>query len=304
MPLVLPKNLPAYSQLESENIFVMHMARAKKQDIRPLKIVLVNLMPTKIQTETQLARVLANSPLQVEISLLHMDSHESKNVSGMHLQAFYKTLNEIKTERFDGMIITGAPVEKMPFEQVDYWGELCEIMEFSKKNVYSTFHICWGAQAALYYHYNIGKTMLSEKLSGIYKHTVMRPKNPLMRGFDEEFFVPHSRYTKVDESAVINCDKLRVLAQSKQAGLHLLSTENGRQIFAFGHMEYDKHTLQEEYKRDIAKNANTKIPENYFKNNDVNGQINYCWRAHAQLLFSNWLNYYVYQNTPYSLEDL
>ncbi len=304
MPLILAQNLPAYSELESENVFVMRSARAQKQDIRPLKIVLVNLMPTKIQTETQLARVLANSPLQVELSLVHMGTHESKNVSGAHLQAFYKTFAEIKKQRFDGMIITGAPVELLPFEQVDYWSELCEIMEFSKSNVFSTFHICWGAQAALYYHYNIGKKPLEKKLFGVFAHEVTRPKNPLVRGFDEHFFVPHSRHTIIDEQAVLNCKELRVLAKSEEAGLHLLSTENGRQIFAFGHMEYDKYTLRSEYERDILKNKGIHLPKNYFIDNDANNDVNYCWRAHAQLIFSNWLNYYVYQTTPYELEDL
>ncbi len=304
MPLILAQNLPAYSELESDNIFVMRTKRAQKQDIRPLKIVLVNLMPTKIQTETQLARVLANSPLQVELSLVHMGSHESKNVSGAHLQAFYKTLSEIKHQRFDGMIITGAPVEHIQFEQVNYWAELCEIMEFSKTNVYSTFHICWGAQAALYYHYNIQKVLLPQKCSGVFAHRVTRPKNPLVRGFDEVFFAPHSRHATVDEKAVSSCSALRVLAKSDEAGLHLLSTENGRQIYAFGHMEYDKYTLRDEYERDVLKNESAALPKNYFFGDDAKNDVNYCWRAHAQLLFINWLNYYVYQNTPFELENL
>ncbi len=304
MPIILAQNLPAYSELERDNVFVMRTARAQKQDIRPLKIVLVNLMPTKIQTETQLARVLANSPLQVELSLVHMGSHESKNVSGTHLQAFYKTFNEIKHQRFDGMIITGAPVEHFQFEQVNYWAELSEIMEFSKTNVYSTFHICWGAQAALYYHYNIQKTLLPQKCSGVFAHRVTRPKNPLVRGFDEVFFAPHSRHATVDEQAVLQCEELRVLAKSDEAGLHLLSTENGRQIYAFGHMEYDKYTLRDEYERDILKNPNAALPKNYFYGDDANNDVNYCWRAHAQLLFINWLNYYVYQATPFELDNL
>ncbi len=304
MPLILPQNLPAFGELESENVFVMHTARAQKQDIRPLKIVLVNLMPTKIQTETQLARVLANSPLQVELSLVHMGSHESKNVPGMHLQAFYKTFEEIRTQRFDGMIITGAPVEMLEFEQVDYWSELCDIMAFSKTNVYSTIHICWGAQAGLYYHYGIGKKTLDKKLFGVFEHIVTRPKNPLMRGFDECFYVPHSRHTQVDEEAVLNCKPLRVLAKSEKAGLHMLSTENGRQIFAFGHMEYDKYTLKNEYDRDIAKNLDIDLPYNYFIDDDAKNDVKFCWRAHAQLFFSNWLNYYIYQDTPFDLNNL
>ncbi len=304
MPLIIPQNLPAFSALEKENIFVMKQARAVAQDIRPLRIVLVNLMPTKIATEIQLARVLANSPLQVQLSLLHMDSHESKNVSGTHLQAFYKTFDQIKNEKFDGMIITGAPVEKMAFEDVDYWQELCEIMEFSKTNVYSTLHICWGAQAGAYYHFGINKYALEEKMFGVFSHKVMRKKSPLMRGFDEVFYVPHSRHTSIDEIAVNACESLRVLAMSDEAGLHIASTDSGRQIFVFGHMEYDKDTLKQEYERDIAKGLDIAVPKNYFYGDDPNKDVIFRWRAHAQLLFSNWLNYYVYQSTPFKLDDL
>ncbi len=304
MPLIIPQNLPAFSTLEKENVFVMRQARAVAQDIRPLRIVLVNLMPTKIATEIQLARVLANSPLQVELSLLHMDSHESKNVSGTHLQAFYKTFDQIKNKKFDGMIITGAPVEKMPFEQVDYWQELCDIMEFSKHNVYSTMHICWGAQAGVYYHFGIEKYELSEKMFGVFEHRVMRPKSPLMRGFDEVFYVPHSRHTAVREDMVQTCEQLRILAQSDDAGLHIASTDSGRQIFVFGHMEYDKDTLKKEYERDVEKGFEIDVPKNYFYNDDPKNDVIFRWRAHAQLIFSNWLNYYVYQNTPFKLEEL
>ncbi len=304
MPLIIPQNLPAFSALENENVFVMRQARAIAQDIRPLRIVLVNLMPTKIQTEIQLARVLANSPLQVELSLLHMDSHESKNVSSTHLQAFYKTFEQIKNEKFDGMIITGAPVEKLDFDKVDYWNELCEIMEFSKSNVYSTLHICWGAQAGAYYHFGINKFALNAKMFGVFEHKVTRPKSPLMRGFDEVFYVPHSRYTSVCEQEIKQCESLRILAKSNEAGIHIAATDSGRQIFVFGHMEYDKETLKFEYERDKQKGLNTALPKNYFYNDDENGDIIFRWRAHAQLLFSNWLNYYVYQDTPFDLQNL
>ncbi len=304
MPLIIPQGLPAFSALEKENIFVMKQARAVAQDIRPLRIVLVNLMPTKIATEIQLARVLANSPLQVELSLLHMGSHESKNVPETHLQAFYKTFKQIRTEKFDGMIITGAPVEKMAFEQVDYWQELCEIMEFSKNNVYSTMHICWGAQAGVYYHFGIDKYELSEKMFGVFEHKVVRKKSPLMRGFDEVFYVPHSRYTSVDNVKIEQCENLRILAQSEEAGLHIAATDSGRQIFVFGHMEYDKETLGLEYERDVAKGVNIGVPKNYFYGDNPENEIIFRWRAHAQLIFSNWLNYYVYQSTPFKLDDL
>ncbi len=304
MPLIIPQNLPAFSALENENVFVMHSARAVKQDIRPLKIVLVNLMPTKIKTEIQIARVLANSPLQVELSLVHMSSHESKNVPTTHLQAFYKTFEQIKSERFDGMIITGAPVEKMEFEQVDYWQELCEIMKFSNTNVYSTMHICWGAQAGLYYHYGIQKSTMSSKLFGVFEHRVTRPKSPLMRGFDEVFYVPHSRHTTINEQELINCKHIRILAKSNKAGVHMAATDSGRKIFVFGHMEYDKYTLKDEYDRDIEKGIEIDKPENYFYGDNQKNDVVFRWRAHAQLLFSNWLNYYVYQSTPFALEDL
>ncbi len=304
MPLILPQNLPAFSALESDNIFVMSSARAVTQDIRPLKIVLVNLMPTKIDTEIQLARVLANSPLQVELSLLHMGSHESTHVPGAHLEAFYKTFDQIKNQSYDGMIITGAPVEKLEFEQVDYWDELCAIMEFSKTNVYSTIHICWGAQAGVFYHFGIGKKALDKKVFGVFEHRVTRRKSPLMRGFDEVFYVPHSRHTCVCEDEVKACDKLRVLATSDEVGMHILATDSGRNIFVFGHMEYDKYTLRNEYERDLAKGLDIDVPKNYFFEDDPNNDVVFRWRAHAQLLFSNWLNYYVYQDTPYDLSSL
>lgn len=304
MPLIIPQELPAYAALESENVFVMHRARAMDQDIRPLRILLLNLMPTKIATETQLARVLANSPLQVELTLLHMDSHDSKNVSGAHLEAFYKTFDEVRGERFDGMLITGAPVETLPFSQVDYWSELCDVMEFSKTHVYSTMHICWGAQAGLYYHYGIDKRPVPAKIFGVFPHKVLRPKSPLLRGFDEVFYAPHSRHTEIVREAVERCPALRILADSDEAGLHLLSTDSGRQIFVFGHMEYDKDTLRLEYERDVAKGLPIDVPRHYFYDNDPANDVLFRWRAHANLLFSNWLNYYVYQETPFDLNLL
>lgn len=304
MPLILPQALPAYRALEEENVFVMHRARAQAQDIRPLRILLVNLMPTKIATETQIARMLANSPLQVELTLLHMGTHESAHVSGAHLEAFYKTFDAVCTERFDGMIVTGAPVEQLAFEDVDYWPELCKVFAYSKTHVHSTVHICWGAQAALYYHYGIHKRALTQKLSGVFEHRVLRPKNPLVRGFDEIFYAPHSRHTEVCREEVAACPTLRVLADSERAGLHLLATDSGRQIFVFGHMEYDRDTLRMEYERDCARGLSPAVPENYFAGDDPAGGVLLRWRSHANLFFSNWLNYYVYQTTPYDLHQL
>ncbi len=304
MPLIIPKKLPAYEALNNENVFVMSKKRAVSQDIRPLKICIVNLMPTKITTETQLSRVLANSPLQVELTFLQMDSHQSKNTSPLHLEAFYKTLSEIKNQRFDGMIITGAPVENLEFEAVDYWKELCEIFRYSKQNVYSTMHICWGAQAALYYHYKIKKHSLDKKMFGVFDHEVLDAKNPLMRGFDEMFKAPHSRHTEVRTEDIENEHKLNVLAKSEEAGVHIAANENGRRIFVFGHQEYDRDTLASEYFRDKEKGLDIEVPYNYFKNDDPKQGVLFNWRSHANLLFSNWLNYFVYQETPYNLENL
>ena len=304
MPLIIPNELPAADSLKNENIFTMDHARAVSQDIRPLKILIVNLMPTKIATETQLARVLANTPLQVELTLLRMDTHESQNTAQEHLNTFYKTFNEVKNERFDGSILTGAPVETISFEEVDYWNELCEILEFSKNNVYSSMHICWGAQAGLYYHYGIDKYMMDAKLSGVYEHKVIRPHNPLMRGFDETFYAPHSRYTSIKKELILNHPEIRILAESDEAGIHIMATDNGRQIFIFGHQEYDKETLSLEYNRDINKGLEIDVPKNYFRDDDPEKGILFRWRSHASLLFSNWLNYYVYQETPYDLDQL
>ena len=304
MPLIIPNELPAAEALQSENIFTMDRGRAVTQDIRPLKIVIVNLMPTKIATETQLARVLSNSPLQVEMTLVTMDSHESTHISQEHMDSFYKTIDEIKDDYFDGMILTGAPVEQMPYEQVDYWKELCEIFEFAKTHVYSSIFICWGAQASLYYHYGIDKRLLDKKVFGVFEHKVVRPHNPLVRGFDEIFYAPHSRHTEILREDIEKHPELRILADSPEVGPHIISTENGRQIFVLGHQEYDKGTLAGEYFRDADKGLKIDVPENYFRNDDPEEDILFRWRSHASLLFSNWLNYYVYQDTPYDLGEL
>ena len=304
MPLIIPNRLPAAETLKKENIFTMRQGRAATQDIRPLRIVIVNLMPTKIATETQLARVLANSPLQVELTLVCMDSHESKNISQSHLDSFYKTIDEVKHQRFDGMILTGAPVELLPFEEVDYWPELTGIMEWSKTNVYSSMHICWGAQAGLYYHYGINKYPVDKKVFGVFPHKVVRPLNPLMRGFDEVFYAPHSRHTTIRKEEVLKHKELRILAESEEAGVHIISNENGRQIFVLGHQEYDKETLATEYFRDVDKGLPIEVPRHYFEGDDPSKDPIFRWRSHASLLFTNWLNYYVYQETPYDLEKL
>lgn len=304
MPLIIPRNLPAYDALYEENIFVMHRERAASQHIRPLQIVVLNLMPTKIVTETQIARLLANSPLQVQLTLLQTASHESTHVSASHLATFYKTFDEIRDQFFDGMIITGAPVETMPFEEVDYWPELCEIMEFSRRHVYSTLHVCWGAQAGLYYHYGVHKEPLDAKMFGIFEHRVVRPSNPLVRGFDEVFFAPHSRHTGISRADVEARPELRILAEGDEAGPFLLSIENGRQIFVTGHPEYDKLTLDAEYRRDVAKGLPISVPKNYYPNDDPTQEPLFRWRGHAHLLYKNWLNYYVYQNTPYDLSSM
>ena len=304
MPIKIQDDLPAKSVLEDEHIFVMTETRALSQDIRPLKIVILNLMPTKIETETQILRRLSNTPLQIEITLLQTATHESKNVSEEHMIAFYQEFDQIKDENYDGMIITGAPVETMDFEQVDYWNELCEIMDFSETNVYSTLHVCWGAQAGLYYHYGIRKELLPAKMFGVFEHRVIRPSNPLVRGFDEVFYAPHSRHTAMSREDIDHCSALRILAESDEAGPFLMSTENGRQIFVIGHPEYDKYTLDAEYKRDVAKGLPIAVPKNYYPNDDPSQPPLFRWRAHAHLLYENWLNYYVYQNTPYDLGEI
>ncbi|MDX9888527.1 MAG: homoserine O-succinyltransferase [Anaerovoracaceae bacterium] len=304
MPIIIPDSLPAAKTLKKENIFVMHEKRAVSQDIRPLRILLINLMPTKIATETQLARVLANSPLQVELTLLRMDAHESINTPEDHMSAFYKTFDEIVHKRYDGMILTGAPVETMPFENVDYWHELSEIFEYAKTNVYSSMFICWGAQAALNYYYDIEKFNTDKKVFGVFEHKVVRPLTPLVRGFDEIFFAPHSRHTYIRKEDIKKYPEIRILAESKEAGLHMLATDSGRQIFILGHQEYDKETLANEYFRDIDRGLDIGVPKNYFRDDDPKKEVLFRWRSHASLLFTNWLNYYVYQATPYDLDEL
>ncbi len=303
MPITISNELPARKVLQSENIFVMSQRRAASQDIRPLKILILNLMPTKITTETQLLRLLSNTPLQVEIDLVRPESHRSKNTSEEHLLQFYKTFSDVKNNKYDGMIITGAPVEQMPFEQVDYWDELCDIFEWTKTNVTSTFHICWGAQAAMYYHYGINKYPLEEKLSGIYKHKVTRKNTKLLRGYDDTFFAPHSRYTTIRREDVLNAG-LRIYAESDRAGVYIAGYKGGKQFFVTGHSEYDALTLHEEYMRDTAKGLDIKVPENYYPNDNPSKPPIVSWRSHAALLFSNWLNYYVYQITPFDLEKI
>lgn len=301
MPIKIQADLPAAATLESENVFVMTHERAEVQDIRPLKIAILNLMPTKVETETQLLRVLSNTPLQADVTLLHMASHLSKNTPATYLETFYKTFEEIRNEKFDGMIITGAPVERLDFEKVDYWDELCEIMAWSRKSVYSTLHICWGAQAGLYYHYGVPKHPLPQKISGIFRHRVLRPLHPLVRGFDDDFWAPHSRYTEVRREDIEKCPELEILTESDVAGVHLIAAKNGRQIFVTGHEEYDRNTLKEEYLRDVKKGLRPPMPRNYFPDDDPRQEPPFVWRSHAFLLFSNWLNYFVYQNTPYEI---
>ena len=304
MPIKIPNGLPAQQILESENIFVMHKARAESQDIRPLRIALLNLMPTKIVTETQLSRLLGNTPLQVELELVQVSTHKSKNTSEEHMLAFYKTFDEIKDQYFDGMIITGAPVEQMPFEEVDYWPELCSIMEWTKTHVHSTFHICWGAQAGLYYHFGIGKYPLDKKMFGVFPHSVTY-KNPiLMRGFDDVFYVPHSRHTTISKEDVLKVPQIKILAESEEAGLYAMQTEGGKQVFITGHSEYDPETLKLEYVRDKNAGLPIEVPKNYFPNDDDTQAPLVRWRGHANLLYTNWLNYMVYQSTPYEVDSI
>ena len=294
MPIKIPNELPAVKTLADENIFVMTDTRAITQDIRPLKILILNLMPNKTATETQLSRLLGNSPLQVEIELIHTKSHVPKHTPKEYLLSFYKTFDDVKHRNFDGMIITGAPVEKMPFEEVTYWEELCEIMEWSKKHVTSTFHICWGAQAGLYYHYGINKADLPKKMFGVFEHTADYKRSILLRGFDDKFMVPHSRHTTVNREDIEKEDRLKILASSEEAGVYIVSSEGGKQIFVTGHSEYDANTLKNEYDRDVNAGLEIDIPKNYFENNDPQKEPVVSWRSHANLLYSNWLNYFVY----------
>jgi len=304
MPIQIPDNLPAAGVLQQENIFVMPEDRATTQDIRPLEIVVLNLMPTKVVTETQLSRLLGNTPLQVELELMHTKSHNSKNTSQEHLLTFYKSFDELKDRKFDGMVITGAPVENIDFEEVDYWPELCQIMEWSKTHVHSTFHICWGAQAGLYYHYGINKRPLNEKLFGVFEHTKDYPLAILLRGFDDLFWVPHSRHTTVERSDIEAVSELKILASSQEAGVYAVMNKNGRQIFITGHSEYDVDTLEKEYLRDKNQGLPISVPKNYYPNDDDTQRPVVRWRGHANLLFSNWLNYFVYQTTPYDITSI
>jgi len=299
MPIKIQNDLPAREILEQENIFAVDENRALHQDIRSLEICILNLMPLKEDTELQLLRSMSNTPLQIDVSFMQMSSHHSSNTSPNHLNRFYNTFSELKDKTFDGLIITGAPVEQMAFEEVDYWKELCEVFEWSKTNVTSTFHICWGAQAGLYYHYGIDKEPLKEKLFGIFQHKVMNRKVPLVRGFDDIFYMPHSRHTQTPTAKIHECEDLVVLAESDRAGIFLCMNKSGSQIFVMGHAEYDRLTLDSEYKRDLSKGLDIHIPENYYPQNDPKNKPDLIWRSHANNLYTNWLNYYVYQNTPY-----
>ncbi len=304
MPIKIPKELPAFNILSSDNIFVMDIDRSIHQDIRPLKIAILNLMPIKIVAENQLLRYLSNTPLQVEVSLIKTKTHNSKNTPIEHLEKFYRYFEEIKDEKFDGFIITGAPVELLDFKEVDYWDELKLIMDWSLENVYSTLHICWASQAALYHHYGINKYELKEKLSGVYEHYVNHPNINLMRGLDDIFYAPHSRYTTVYKDDIEKVDNLKILSESEDAGVFIVSNENCRQIFISGHLEYDKDTLKFEYLRDINNNLDIKVPENYFPNNNYTMEPIMRWKSSASVIFSNWLNYCVYQNTPYDISTI
>ena len=304
MPIKIPDHLPAVETLRQENIFVMTEGRATTQDIRPLRILLVNLMPKKIQTETQFSRLLGNTPLQIELELIVPESHTSVNTPAEHLQAFYKTFRDVKDQYFDGCVITGAPIELLPFEEVDYWDELTRIMEWTKTHVHSTIHVCWGAQAGLYYHYGVPKHPLPSKLFGVFPHTVEYKRSILFRGFDDVFYVPHSRHTTILREDIEKVPELRILASSEEAGVYVVFTKEGKQIFITGHSEYDPHTLKEEYDRDVAAGKPITVPENYYPDDDPTKEPVVRWRGHAHLLFANWLNYFVYQTTPYDLKEL
>ena len=303
MPIKIQSDLPAKAELEEENIFVMDENRAISQNIRPLEIIVLNLMPIKQDTELQLLRGLSNTPLQIDVTFLQMSSHVSKNTSASHIKKFYQTFEEIKNNNYDGMIITGAPVEKLEFEEVNYWDELITVMEWSKKHVTSTIHICWGAQAGLYYHYGIKKELLPKKLSGVYKHRFMNRKEPLVRGFDDVFMAPHSRYTQASRQQILDNPRLKVLADSDEAGIYIVLGDGGKEIFVMGHPEYDRLTLDQEYKRDIDKGIEPDLPVNYYPDDDCNRKPLLSWRSHANNLYTNWLNYYVYQITPYDLNE-
>lgn len=304
MPIRISQDLPAYQILQNENIFVMTHDRAEQQDIRPLKILILNIMPKKIETETQILRLLSNTPLQVDIELMHVASHVSKNTSLSHLETFYTTFGEIKDKHYDGMIITGAPVEHLPYEQVDYWDEICQIMEWSKTHVFSTLHICWAAQAGLYYHFGIPKYPLAHKMFGIFPHVVEVEHSLLLKGFDECFYVPHSRNTEIRRADIEQVSQLEILTSSPMSGVHIVANKNGRQYFITGHSEYDRDTIAQEYFRDRDKGIDIQIPYHYFPEDDPTRTPRVTWRCHANLMFSNWLNYCVYQRTPYNLDEL
>ena len=304
MPIKIPDNLPAVKTLESENIFVMTEKRAITQDIRPLRILVLNLMPKKIETETQFSRLLGNSPLQVEMELIHTKSHQSKNVAEEHLLAFYKTFDDVKEQTFDGMIITGAPVEQLEFTDVEYWDELCQIMEWTKTHVHSTFHVCWGAQAGLYYHYGIQKQDVPAKMFGVFPHRVEYKNSMLFRGFDDVFMVPQSRHTTVLREDIEKVSELKILSSSEETGVYAVASKNARQFFITGHSEYDANTLKNEYLRDLSQGKPIQMPVNYFPNDDETQPPMVSWRGHAHLLFSNWLNYFVYQSTPYDIKEV
>jgi homoserine O-succinyltransferase len=304
MPIRIHHELPAYKSLQNENIFVMSKERAEHQDIRPLKIIILNIMPKKIETETQLMRLLSNTPLQVDIELLNLASHISKNTPENHLSNFYTTFENVKNNKYDGMIITGAPVEQLEFEEVDYWEEICSIMEWSKFNVFSTLHICWGAQAGLYYHFGIQKRLLPKKLFGVFEHKIEYNNSQLLKGFDDIFMVPHSRHTTIERSDIESDENLQILASSHDAGVYIAANKNGRQYFITGHSEYDRNTLAEEYLRDIEKGLEIDVPCNYFPENNPEKEPHFSWGCHANLMFSNWLNYCIYQSTPYDLSEL
>ena len=304
MPIKIPNSLPARETLEGENIFVMTEYRAIHQDIRPLNLLILNLMPTKIATETQLLRKFSNTPLQIQVELLQTISHDAQNVDRSHLESFYTSYDQIKDKNYDGLVITGAPVENLDFETVDYWEELCQIMEWSKTHVHSTLHICWGAQAGLYYHYGIPKYALPQKLFGVFDHRVLKPSSPLFRGFDDRFYAPHSRHTEVLEEDIRKVHGLEVLAVSEEAGVFAVKTEDSRQFFLLGHLEYDRNTLAQEYWRDVDRGLDIQVPRHYFPNDDPNQTPIVRWRSAGQLIYTNWLNYYVYQTTPYDLTRL
>lgn len=304
MPVNIPHALPARTTLESENVFVMSESRAVHQDIRPLRIAIVNLMPTKIATETQLLRLLSNTPLQVRITLLRMDSHEARNTAREHLASFYATFDQVRDQKFDGLVVTGAPVELLPFEEVDYWPELREVMDWSATHAFSTLHVCWGAQAGLYHHYGIQKFPLPRKMFGVFQHRVLEPHSEILRGFDEEFPAPHSRHTEIRAADVHATRGLKVLAESDEAGVYLAASDDGRQVFVTGHPEYDRDTLKLEYDRDVAKGLEIAVPRNYYPANDPRKPPRMSWRSHAFLLYANWLNYCVYQRTPFDVQAI